>query len=274
MTTEALDVSAPLQERPPFDEEQDAELDDQGPTEPVGEVLALADDLGFGPADFIELALCSIAEVCADLTDGLDADGSASRSGRRSSPSGRRSSPMSLLTTRRRTRARKARPARLWTPNGRETRRRKPPEYLCASQVREGGPCKPPFLWSERQTLRRGLHGRPQGTLQEERGEVARAAALVVGAVTQAREHLVGHCDRDTGWDWLNRSRHSFAGCYSTVIGVAILAGVVRKTVSDSLSLKNAKGIKGGTFTGSTVISSPGFSGPTQYRSCQVQPPA
>jgi len=72
--TEALDVSAPLQERPPFDEEQDAELDDQGPTEPVGEVLALADDLGFGPADFIELALCSISEVCADLTDGLDAD--------------------------------------------------------------------------------------------------------------------------------------------------------------------------------------------------------
>lgn len=72
--TEALDVSAPLQERPPFDEEQDAELDDQGPTEPVGEVMALAADLGFGPSDFIELALCSVAEVAADLTDGLEAD--------------------------------------------------------------------------------------------------------------------------------------------------------------------------------------------------------
>jgi len=72
--TEALDVSAPLQERPPFDQEQDDLLDDEGPTEPVGKLLALVGDLGFGPADFIELALCSIAEVCADLTDGLDAD--------------------------------------------------------------------------------------------------------------------------------------------------------------------------------------------------------
>jgi hypothetical protein len=72
--TEALDVSAPLAERPPFDEEQDELLEGDGPTEPVGEVLALAADLGFGPADFIELALCSLAEVAADLTDGLESD--------------------------------------------------------------------------------------------------------------------------------------------------------------------------------------------------------
>jgi hypothetical protein len=76
--TEALDVSAPLAERPPFDQEQDGAEDDMqaddGPTVPVAEALALAADLGFAPADFIELALCSIAEVAAELTEDLEAD--------------------------------------------------------------------------------------------------------------------------------------------------------------------------------------------------------
>ena len=72
--TEAPDVCAPLAERPPFDEEQDDLLADDGPTQPVADVLTLAAELGFSYSDFLELALCSIAEVAADLTDGLEAD--------------------------------------------------------------------------------------------------------------------------------------------------------------------------------------------------------
>jgi hypothetical protein len=76
--TEATEAFAPLADRPPFEEEQADELDDmetdEGPTVPVAEVLALAADLGFAPADFIELALCSIAEVAAELTEDLETD--------------------------------------------------------------------------------------------------------------------------------------------------------------------------------------------------------
>jgi len=119
-------------------------------------------------------------------------------------------------------------------------RRRGGGSRLICRRLARDGPHQGPFLLLGRQAMRRRVGGRPQGTLQMERGEVAGAEALVVGAVTQLREHPIGDRDRDTGWDWLNRSRHSFAGCYSTVIGVAIPAGVVRETVSDSACCRNS----------------------------------
>jgi len=67
--------------------------------------------------------------------------------------------------------------------------------------------------------------------LQKKRGQIARAAPLLISTIPQLRKHLKRNRDRDTGWNWFPESGHSFAGCYPSVIGVAITAGVVRKTV-------------------------------------------
>ena len=45
---------------------------DEGPSENVAAILADTAEMGFSCADFLELALCCIEEIAADLTDGLD----------------------------------------------------------------------------------------------------------------------------------------------------------------------------------------------------------
>ncbi len=50
----------------------DAELEEQGPSPAVAEVLALAAELGLTATELLELALCAIDEVAADLAEDLD----------------------------------------------------------------------------------------------------------------------------------------------------------------------------------------------------------
>lgn len=47
---------------------------DEGPSENIAAILADAAEMGFSCADFLELALCCIEEIAADLTDGLDTE--------------------------------------------------------------------------------------------------------------------------------------------------------------------------------------------------------
>jgi hypothetical protein len=51
----------------------DDDQEGQGPSEAVAEVLTLTAELGFCASDFIELSLCSIAEVAAELSEDLEA---------------------------------------------------------------------------------------------------------------------------------------------------------------------------------------------------------
>jgi hypothetical protein len=55
----------------PFDAE---ELDEGTPSIPVATVLAVAAEMGFGYADYLDLALASCSQVASELTDGLDAE--------------------------------------------------------------------------------------------------------------------------------------------------------------------------------------------------------
>ena len=60
--TAACDLTTPV---------DDDELD-EGPSENIAAILADTAEMGFSCADFLELALCCIEEIAADLTDGLD----------------------------------------------------------------------------------------------------------------------------------------------------------------------------------------------------------
>ena len=60
-------MTMPCDLTPPFDED---ELD-EGPSENIIAILADTAEMGFSCVDFLELALCCIEEICADLTDGL-----------------------------------------------------------------------------------------------------------------------------------------------------------------------------------------------------------
>jgi len=60
------DAFAPLADRPPFDEDQGDDLD-EGPTQPVAEVLAFAAENGLSACDLVELALYSIEAVTGEL---------------------------------------------------------------------------------------------------------------------------------------------------------------------------------------------------------------
>ena len=59
--TAACDLTTPV---------DDDELD-EGPSENVAAILADTAEMGFSFGDFLELALCCIEEIAADLTDGL-----------------------------------------------------------------------------------------------------------------------------------------------------------------------------------------------------------
>ena len=62
--TAACDLTTPVDED---------ELD-EGPSENIGAILADTAKMGFSCTDFLELALCCIEEIAADLTDGLDTE--------------------------------------------------------------------------------------------------------------------------------------------------------------------------------------------------------
>ena len=91
--------------------------------------------------------------------------------------------------------------------------RRRPPDHLPEGQVRRRGPFRGLLLSSQHLPPRRICDGRHQSRLQQERGEVAGATALAIGAVSQLGIDQERNGDRDTGREWkrLNRGGHGFA---------------------------------------------------------------